>query len=306
MQRDPKLLDLDEAMALAVAALAERPDLCLGGLFKQSRPVALVRALLAAGSKGLNLYSSPGAGYDVDLMIAADAVDAVFIPGVTLENRLCPNFRAAVESQRITAHALDALSVVGALMASANGVPFQPIAALKASDVIKHNPLITEFECPITGDTLHAARAVRPRVTFLHAQEADRWGNIRHLSTMVYADQLMARASDLVIVSVDRIVEDDVVLDDPRRVTIPSHYVDAVVHIPYGAHPTASFPLYSIDEEHIDAYADLGDAARKGDGAGLTDYLAQHVTGPADQQAYLDRIGGAKRLQILEQEAAEL
>ena len=292
-----------DAARLARDALRDRPELCLGGLFKQGRPVALVRALLAAGADGLHLYSSPGAGYDVDLMIAAGAVEQVFIPGVTLENRLCPNFRSAVEAGRVRAHALDALTVVGGLMASAHGVPFQPIDALRGSDVLRHNPLLRQIDCPFTGRRIHAVGPIRPRVTFLHAQESDRWGNLRHLSTMVYADQLMARASDMVIASVDRIVPDKVVLDDPSRVTVPAHYVDAVVEVPYGAHPTASFPNYAMDEDHIDAYADLGDAARAGDAEGLRAYIARHVTGPTSQDDYIAAIGGSAHLAGLEAEA---
>ncbi|MAU51788.1 MAG: glutaconate CoA-transferase [Roseovarius sp.] len=283
--------------------MEERPELCLGGLFKQSRPVALVRALLATGADGLHVYSSPGAGYDIDLMIASGAVEQVFIPGVTLENRLCPNFRRAVEAGQVTAHALDALTVVGGLMAAAHGVPFQPVDALRGSDVLKYNPLLREIDCPFSGRRIHAVGPIRPSVTFLHAQEADRWGNLRHLSTMVYADQLMARASDMVIASVDRIVPDEVVLDDPSRVTVPSHYVDAVVEVPYGAHPTASFPNYAMDEKHIDAYADLGDAARTGDRKGLDAYITRHVTGPKSQGDYIEAVGGARHFAWLEAEA---
>lgn len=305
LTRDSKVMGMEDAALLARDALRDRPELCLGGLFKQGRPVALVRALLAAGADGLHLYSSPGAGYDIDLMIAAGAVEQVFIPGVTLENRLCPNFRSAVEAGQVTAHALDALTVVGGLMASAHGVPFQPIDALRGSDVLKHNPLLREIGCPFTGRRIHAVGPIRPRVTFLHAQEADRWGNLRHLSTMVYADQLMARASDMVIASVDRIVPDEVVLDDPSRVTVPAHYVDAMVEVPYGAHPTASFPNYAMDEEHIEAYADLGDAARAGDRAGLEAYIARHVTEPKSQDDYIVAIGGARYLARLEAEAQD-
>jgi glutaconate CoA-transferase subunit A len=301
--RRSKVTGLQDAARLARGALEERPELCLGGLFKQSRPVALVRALLATGADGLHVYSSPGAGYDVDLMIAAGAVAQVFIPGVTLENRLCPNFRRAVEAGQVTAHALDALTVVGGLMASAHGVPFQPIDALRGSDVLKHNPLLQEIDCPFSGRRIHAVGPIRPRVTFLHAQEADRWGNLRHLSTMVYADQLMARASDMVIASVDRIVPDEVVLDDPSRVTVPSHYVDAVVEVPYGAHPTASFPNYAMDEEHIDAYADLGDAARTGDSTGLDAYITRHLTEPKNQSDYIEAVGGTGYFAVLEAEA---
>lgn len=302
MARASKIVTLEEAVARAGEALRERPDICLGGLFKQSRPVALVRALLASGVGGLSVYSSPGAGYDVDLMIAAGAVAQVFVPGVTLENRLCPNFRAAVEEGRVRAHALDALTVVGGLMAAAHGVPFQPIAALKGSDVLDHNPLLTAITCPLTGEAIHAVAPIRPRVTLLHAQEADRWGNVRHLSTMVYADQLMARASQTVIVSVDRIVDDDVVLADPRGVTIPAHYVDGVVEVPWGAYPTASFPLYAMDEVHIDAYADLGDRARAGDGAGLAEYLTRYVWQASGPEAILEGVD-RERLEALEAEA---
>ena len=120
---------------------------------------------------------------------------------------------------------------------------------------------------------------------------------------MVYADQLMARASDMVIASVDRIVPDEVVLDDPSRVTVPSYYVDAVVEVPYGAHPTASFPNYAMDEEHIDAYADLGDAARTGDSTGLDAYIARHVTGPKNQSDYIEAVGGTGYFAVLEAEA---
>lgn len=300
--RRSKVTGLQDAAILARDALQERPELCLGGLFKQGRPIALVRGLLGTGASGLHVYSSPGAGYDIDLMIAAGAVEQVFIPGVTLENRLCPNFRSAVETGQVTAHALDALTVVGGLMASAHGVPFQPIDALRGSDVLKHNPLIREIDCPFSGRRIHAVGPIRPRVTFLHAQEADRWGNLRHLSTMVYADQLMARASDMVIASVDKIVPDEVILDDPSRVTVPGYYVDAVVEVPYGAHPTASFPNYAMDEDHIDAYADLGDAARTGDRAGLDDYIARHVTGPKSQGDYIKAVGGAEYLARLEAE----
>ena len=301
--RRSKVTSLQDAALLARGALEERPELCLGGLFKQSRPVALVRALLATGADGLHVYSSPGAGDDIDLMIAAGAVEQVFIPGVTLENRLCPNFRRAVEAGQVTAHALDALTVVGGLMAAAHGVPFQPVDALRGSDVLKYNPLLREIDCPFSGRRIHAVGPIRPSVTFLHAQEADRWGNLRHLSTMVYADQLMARASDMVIASVDRIVPDEVVLDDPSRVTVPSHYVDAVVEVPYGAHPTASFPNYAMDEKHIDAYADLGDAARTGDRKGLDAYITRHVTGPKSQGDYIEAVGGARHFAWLEAEA---
>lgn len=309
LQRRQKLVAPDAAARLIAEWLADGDLLALGGLFKQGRPMALVREVVRSGRSGLKLVSSPGSGFDVDLLIAAGRIAETFLPAVTLEDRMCPSFRAAVEGGRLTAHCVDALSVIGGLLAAANGVPFQPVVAWKGSDVPRHNPLVAEIACPFTGERLFATRALHPKLALLHAQEADVYGNVRHLATMTYADQLIARAADRVIVSVDRIVDNADFVARPRETSIPCIYVDAVVELPYGAHPTGSFPLYSIDERHIEDYAGGAEAARRGGpgaGAGLAGYLARYVTGPLDHAAYLAEAGGTARLAELEQEAREL
>lgn len=287
------------------AQLNDGDLLAIGGLFKQGRPTALVREVIKAGFKDLKISSSPGSGYDVDLLIAAGCVAETYCPAVTLEERMCPSFRHAVEEGRIRAHCVDALSIVGGYLASANGVPFQPVVAWRGSDVPKHNPLVANITCPFSGETLFATRALRPKVALIHAQEGDVYGNLRHLSTMTYADQMIARASDYVIASVDRIVAPDDILSRPRETSVPNIYVDAVVELPYAAHPSGSFPHYSIDEAYIDAYADLAEAARKGAPDGLRTFLEEDVSGCASQQDYLSRLPDT-RLSALEEEARNL
>jgi glutaconate CoA-transferase subunit A len=307
--RREKRIAAEDAGALIARTLADGDLLAIGGLFKQGRPLALVREVIRLGRKNLKLVSSPGSGFDVDLLIAAGCVAETFLPAVTLEDRMCPAFRGAVEAGTVTAHCVDALSVVGGLLAAANGVPFQPVAAWKGSDVPKHNPLVAPITCPFTGEALFATRAIRPKLALLHAQEADVYGNVRHLATMTYADQLIARAAETVIVSVDRFVPPEKIMARPRETSIPCIYVDAVVEIPYGAHPTGSFPLYSIDETYIEHYADLAEAARRGaEGARarLADHIATHVHVPARQADYLAIAGGDDRMRALEEEAASL
>jgi glutaconate CoA-transferase, subunit A len=309
MQRRQKLVAPSEVGRLIGEWLADGDLLALGGLFKQGRPMALVREVIRSGRRDLKLISSPGSGFDADLMIAGGCVAETFLPAVTLEDRMCPSFRAAAEAGTITAHCVDALSVVGGYLAAANGVPFQPVAAWKGSDVPAHNPLVAPIECPFTGEKLYATKAIRPRLALLHAQEGDVYGNVRHLATMTYADQMIARAADKVIVSVDRIVPVDDMVARARETTVPCIYVDAIVELPYGAHPTGSFPLYSIDEAHIEDYAAVAETVRREGKAArpqLDTYLARHVHGPADQQAYVESIGGAARMAELETEAAEL
>ena len=307
--RKQKLIQASEIPSLLADWLSDGDLLALGGLFKQGRPCALVRDVIRSGKKNLSLVSSPGSGYDVDLMIAAGCVAETYLPAVTLEDRMCPSFRNAVETGTVQAHCVDALSVVGGLLASANGVPFQPVVAWKGSDVPKHNPLVATIVCPFTGNELFATKAIKPKLTLLHAQEADCYGNIRHLATMTYADKMMARASERVIVSVDRIVSTEDIVARSRETSIPCTYVDAVVEIPYGAHPTGSFPLYSIDEDHIASYASAAEAKRRGKEGGaeaLQAYLERHIFSPHDNGMYIDAVGGKPHLSKLEKEAENL
>jgi len=57
---------------------------------------------------------------------------------------------------------------------------------------------------------------------------------------------------------------------------------------------------------HIDAYADLGDAARRGNADGLDAYLKRHILAPDDQEAYVETVGGPNHMQRLEQEARDV
>jgi glutaconate CoA-transferase subunit A len=279
-------------------------SVCLGGLFKQNRPVALVRELIRSGVRDIRLFSSPGSGYDADLLIAAGIVAETYLPAVTLENRFCPNFRAAVERQQIKAHAVDALTIIGGLMAAANGVPFQPVTAWAGSDILGLNPLIQEMDSPFGEGKLYAVPPIVPDLVLLHAQEGDEFGNVRHLSTMTYADALMARAGKNVVVSVDKLVPRDTILRDPRGTSIAGIYVNAIVEIPFGAHPTASFPNYAMDEEAIDHFADISDDARKTEKRdALDNYIRAHVINPEDIYEYIETVGGYRTVARLERMA---
>jgi glutaconate CoA-transferase subunit A len=74
-------------------------------------------------------------------------------------------------------------------------------------------------------------------------------------------------------------------------VTIPYFYVTAVSEVPFGAHPTACYPLYAYDRRHTALYYE---AARKGAGAFSAEYLSVFVHGAPDHTDYLARIGGEK------------
>lgn len=302
--RAKKAINYADIPSFFSSVLTDGSSICIGGLFKQARPVALVRELIRSNIGNLKLFSSPGSGYDVDLLIAAGLVAETFLPAVTHENRLCANFRSAVETGRIKSHAVDALTIMGGLMAAANGVPFQPVTAWAGSDILALNPLIEKMTSPFGGEQIYAARALHPDLVLLHAQEGDEYGNVRNLATMTYADALMARAGRKVIVSVDRLVPNETILHRPKETTIAGIYVDSIVEIPFGAHPSASFPFYSMDEEFIESFADISDDARRsGSNSELTGYIDRYIKRPQDGFDYIDAIGGYRRLAHLEREA---
>jgi glutaconate CoA-transferase, subunit A len=84
------LVDLD-------AAAAQIPNGALIGLAGGSTPVALHRALIRRGARGLRLVTAPAAGFDVDLLIGAGCVHSVETSGINLgEHGLAPNFDRAV------------------------------------------------------------------------------------------------------------------------------------------------------------------------------------------------------------------
>ncbi len=155
-------------------------------------------------------------------------------PGVGSLHR----FRDAVETGWPKPLELEEHSHAGLANAYAAGAANLPFAALRGyvgSDLPKHNPNIRAIRCPFTGEELAAVPAVRPDVAVIHAQKADRKGNVL-MWGIVGVQKEAVLASRRSIVTVEEIVDR---LDaPPNALVLPSWVVDAVVHVPGGAHPS--------------------------------------------------------------------
>ena len=78
----------------------------------------------------------------------------------------------------------------------------------------------------VTGERkMLAAKAIRPDVCFIHAQQADEFGNVQHLASPFF-DAMLAQASKRVIVQVDRIVSTDTIRRHNHLTKLPSAMVD--------------------------------------------------------------------------------
>src|SRR6185312_8053766 len=98
-------------------------------------------------------------------------------------------------------------------------------------------------------------------------------------------DSLLAKASDRVVLSTDEVMMREDPAYDPRRIDLLGVLVNAVVDVPWGAHPTSSPGLYNYDEEHMRRYVER---IRAGE---VDSYLDEFITGAARHEAYLERVG---------------
>jgi glutaconate CoA-transferase subunit A len=179
------------------------------------------------------------------------------------------------------------------LMAGALGIPFIPTRSFLGSDYLapeyRSHPgghlgenKWAEMESPFDGQKVVLLPALKPDVVILPAQRADEFGNVQ-----AWGHQGDARwgywAGKHVIVSVEEIVEPGVIRNDPGRTIVPGFKVAAVVHMPFGAHPSAMAGYY--DSDYSFNVRALGGAMRDKDR--FQRFLDEWVLGCSDHDAYL-------------------
>jgi glutaconate CoA-transferase subunit A len=164
-------------------------------------------------------------------------------------------------------------------------VPFMPTYTTLGSDLLKRNGNLREFPSPVNEERLVAVRALRPDVAILHVQRADVSGNA-HLWGNLGVAVDGARASRKVILIAEEIVAPEVITSDPNRTLIPGFLVTAVVHEPWGAHPSPVQGYYGRDHAF---FHDYHEQTRKLDD--FERWLERWVTGVPSRPAYMNRLG---------------
>jgi len=242
--------------ALRVGDVAARVGdgalIAVGGAGLQRKPMAVLRALVAAGRRELRVISFLGS-LDVELLLAADAVGELHSAGVSLEAAgLAPHFRAAREGGRVRFVEWSEATLLCALEAAGRGVPSLPTWAALGSDLPALNPWLAEGRDPFTDEPVMHVRALRPDVALLHAPAVDEHGYAYVDGDLAY-DGAIARAAGEVIVSYERLVA-----PEPRRAALSRLWVDATVHAPGGSWPTGCHRLASVDRDAVAAWAGAG------------------------------------------------
>jgi glutaconate CoA-transferase subunit A len=194
-----------------------------------------------------------------DQLIGTGCVDKVVFswggnPGVGSLHR----FRDAVEKgwpQPLAVEEHSHAAMANAYEAGAAGLPFAVLRGYIGVDLPKVNPSIKPVTCPFTGETLAAVPAIRPDVAIVHAQRADREGNVM-FDGIVGVQKEAVLAAKRSIVTVEEIVDDF----GPRSLNAPilPHWtVGAIAVVPGGAYPSYAQGYYKRDNSFYIQWDDV-------------------------------------------------
>jgi glutaconate CoA-transferase subunit A len=238
----------------AVAGLVRDGDTVALEGFTHLIPVAAGQEIIRQRRRELTLVRmTPDIVYD-QMIGAGCASGLVFSwggnPGVGSLHRL----RDAVEHDwpgplRLEEHSHAGMA--NRYAAGASGLPFAVLRGYVGTDLPNHTANIASVTCPFTGEVLTAVPAMNPDLTIVHAQQADRRGNVQLWGiTGVQKEAVLAARRTLV--TVEEIV--DVLVPRPGSVFLPTWAVTAVAPVPGGARPSYAQGYYDRDNDAYQAW----------------------------------------------------
>lgn len=175
-------------------------------------------------------------------------------PGVGLLRRL----RDAVENGwprplEIEEHSHAAMA--NAYEAGAAGLPLAVFRGYKGAGLAKVNPNIKSIACPFTGEALAAVPSLRPDVAVIHAQKANRKGDVL-VEGIVGVQKEAVLAARRAVVTVEEVVEDFAGVH-PNACVLPHWTVTAIAEVPGGAHPSYAHGYYERDNRSYLAWDEV-------------------------------------------------
>jgi len=279
-----KVMPLDEAVRKFVLPGSH---LAIGGCLYSRTPTAAIHEIIRQRIGGLTISRSL-LGMEADLLIGRSllkkAVTSWWSTGYAWG--ISRTMREAVEGRSVKFEEWSHLSLGLRYRAAAMGVTFLPTFSMLGSDLQRVDSVET-IDCPYSGEKVLLIPALYPDVGIIHADAADRVGNVQ-LSGYEFMDRDIAKSSERVIVTVERIISSDAIRRQPDKTAIPFFCVDAVVKAPYGAYPSECWNQYEADFEHFAKFAERTN--EKGI-AGASAYVEEYVLGTKTFQNFLGKIG---------------
>jgi glutaconate CoA-transferase subunit A len=276
-----EVVDLREAVAELVR---DGDSVALEG-FTHLIPTAAAHEIIREGKKNLTLIRmTPDLIYDQMIGMGC-ARKLIFSwggnPGVGSLHR----FRDAVEHGWPRPLELEEHSHAGMAnryVAGASNLPFAVLRGYVGTDLPKVTPTIAPITCPFTGEELMAVPALNPDLTVIHAQQADRRGNVAIWGIVGIQKEALLSARRT-IVTVEELVEEF----EPRpfQVVLPSVAVGAISIVPHGAHPSYADGYYDRDNAFYGAWDPIGRDRER-----FKEWIERHVLGTGDFAEHLRSI----------------
>lgn len=284
-------------------------QLALGGFTITRNPLAVVYEIIRQRIKDIHLVCHSN-GQALDILIGAGCVKRLEIAygGNGRYAPTCIRFGKAVEQGEIEFEDYSNYQMALRFLAGALSLPFIPTKTGLGSDLMHCEgfaPAVRKEEQVASmkyaridnpfsrqKDEVVLLPALNPDVTILHAQYVGEDGTVQ-INGLTFADLEQAKAADTVIVSCEEIVPRSFIRADPDKNSLPSFFVDAIVKVPFGAHPTACFKFYDYDPKHLNLYRKMAE-----DDSLFREYLDEWVYGVSSHQAYLAKVGTEMLLNI--------
>jgi glutaconate CoA-transferase subunit A len=270
----------------AISTYVQDGDLVgFGGLSFWRKATSACREIIRQNKKDLSICTFVG-GLEVDMLIAGGCVSEVRSCFVGMEIfGMAPHYRKAVESGSVKISEESEATIALGLRASYLKVPFMPLKGIIGTDLPKVRTDIKLIEDPLgSGTQVMAVPKIDLDVAILHVPYADEYGN-GNIAGAVWMDADMAKTAKKTIVICEKLVETEDIRYLPGKAQLPMQTTTAVVKMPFGAHPTSCYPIYTFDPNHIQTYlkTDFNDYRKK--------YI--EIKSHAD---YLENTGGAKTI----------
>ncbi|MFO7570810.1 MAG: CoA-transferase [Smithellaceae bacterium] len=277
----------------AISRFVQDGDHLVIGNYTVGSCAELVYEVVRQGKKGFTLYSQSGI-FDVEVLVGAGSVDKLVTTYVMRAGgkKGGSAVERALQAKTIQMEDYTNFDYNARLVAGMHGMTFiQVLEGVMATDLFRKRGFMGEdkfrvIDCPYTGKKLLTVPAANPDVCIVHVQRADQFGNAQYWGALGSV-AAAALASRKIIVSCEEIVEHDIIQSSPHLTIIPAYRVNAVVEVPWGAHPTEVLGHYNIDSFMYGLFMKADATA-----GGLKAWMDEWVYGCENRAAYIDRYIG--------------
>jgi glutaconate CoA-transferase subunit A len=264
-----------QTLAVAISSLVHDGDTIALEGFTHLIPFAAGHEIIRQGRRDLTLIRmTPDLIYD-QMIGSGCARKLIFSwggnPGVGSLYRL----RDAVENGWPNALEIEEHShaaMANAYAAGAAGMPSAFFRGYRGTELPEVNSNIRFVECPFTGEQLACVPAHRPDAAIIHAQKADRKGNVL-LEGIVGVQKEAVLGAKRSLVTVEEVVE-DLGARSLNAIVLPSWSITAVAVVPGGARPSYAHGYYSRDNSFYVAWDEIAK-----DRESFGRWMKEHVLG---------------------------